>query len=85
MVVDATHIVWEMISAYLRGKEENLSSYDTRAPRPTAEQIKRAVVMLELWHKVAIQLEEVLGYDTTIGTDGWPVNDRHPSIFYSIS
>ena len=27
----------------------------------------------------AIQSEEVLGYDTTIGADGWPVDDRHPT------
>ena len=29
-------------------------------------------------HSGAIQSEEALGYDTTIGSDGWPVDDRHP-------
>ena len=43
-----------MISAYLRGEVENLPSSDTKAPRPTAKQIIRADVMLELWHKVAL-------------------------------
>jgi len=46
--------VWQMISAYLRGEVENLPSSDTKAPRPTAKQITRAEVMLELWHKVAL-------------------------------
>ena len=27
----------------------------------------------------AIQSEEVLGYDGTIGHDGWPVDPKHPS------
>ena len=27
----------------------------------------------------AIQSEEVLGYDGTIGQDGWPVDPKHPS------
>ena len=30
-------------------------------------------------HSGAIQSEEVLGYDGTIGQDGWPVDPRHPS------
>ena len=30
-------------------------------------------------HSGAIQSEEVLGYDATIGADGWPVDDRHPA------
>ena len=46
--------VWQMVSAYLRGEVENLPSSDTKAPRPTAKQITRAEVMLELWHKVAL-------------------------------
>ena len=25
-----------------------------------------------------IQSEEALGYDTTIGADGWPVDENHP-------
>ena len=41
--------VWQMVSAYLRGEVENLPSSDTKAPRPTAKQITRAEVMLELW------------------------------------
>ena len=30
-------------------------------------------------HSGAIQSEEVLGYDGTIGHDGWPIGPRHPS------
>ena len=29
-------------------------------------------------HSGAIQSEEVLGYDTTIGADGWPSDPKHP-------
>ena len=29
-------------------------------------------------HSGAIQSEEVLGYDATIGPDGWPVDPKHP-------
>ena len=47
--------VWQMVSAYLRGEVENLPTSDTKAPRPTAKQITRAEVMLELWHKVALK------------------------------
>ena len=46
--------VWQMISAYLRGEVENLPSSDTKAPRPTAKQITRAEMMLEMWHKLAV-------------------------------
>ena len=46
--------VWQMISAYLRGEGENLPSSDIKGPRLTAKQIIRAEVMLELWHKVAL-------------------------------
>ena len=46
--------VWQMISAYLRGEVENLSSSDTKTPRPTAKQITRAEVMLEMWHKLTV-------------------------------
>ena len=46
--------VWQMIRAYLRGEVENIPPSDTKAPRPTAKQITRAEVMLELWHKVAL-------------------------------
>ena len=46
--------VWQMISAYLRGEVENLPSSDTKVPRPTAKQITRAEVMLELWHHIAL-------------------------------
>jgi 5-methylcytosine-specific restriction protein A len=30
-------------------------------------------------HSGGIQSEEVLGYNTTIGADGWPVDARHPA------
>ncbi|MBT6298605.1 MAG: HNH endonuclease [Rhodobacteraceae bacterium] len=30
-------------------------------------------------HSGAIQSQEALGYDTTIGADGWPVDAKHPS------
>jgi 5-methylcytosine-specific restriction protein A len=29
-------------------------------------------------HSGAIQSEEVLGYDASIGADGWPVDPKHP-------
>jgi 5-methylcytosine-specific restriction protein A len=31
-------------------------------------------------HSGAIQSEEVKGYDSTIGQDGWPVSPNHPSV-----
>jgi 5-methylcytosine-specific restriction endonuclease McrA len=31
-------------------------------------------------HSGAIQSEEALGYDTTIGPDGWPTDPAHPSV-----
>ena len=43
-----------MVSAYLKGEIENLPSDETKAPRPSAKQITRAEVMLELWHNVAL-------------------------------
>ena len=46
--------VWQMVSAYLKGEIENLPSDETKAPRPSAKQITRAEVMLELWHHVAL-------------------------------
>lgn len=45
---------WQLVSAYLKGEIENLPSAETKAPRPTAQQITRAEVMLELWHHVAL-------------------------------
>ena len=29
-------------------------------------------------HSGAIQSEEALGYDATIGADGWPTDPKHP-------
>ena len=46
--------VWQMVSAYLRGELENLPSTETKAPRPSAKQITRAEVILELWHHIAL-------------------------------
>jgi len=31
-------------------------------------------------HSGDIQSTEALGYDTTIGADGWPTDPRHPSV-----
>ncbi len=31
-------------------------------------------------HSGSIQSKEALGYDTTIGADGWPVDGNHPSV-----
>ena len=31
-------------------------------------------------HSGSIQSEEALGYDTTIGADGWPSDPKHPSV-----
>ena len=30
-------------------------------------------------HSGAIQSEEALGYDATIGAHGWPVDDKYPT------
>ena len=46
--------VWQMVSSYLRGELENLPEPDTKAPRPSAKQISRAEVILELWHNAAL-------------------------------
>jgi len=46
--------VWQMVSAYLKGDIENLPSAETKAPRPSAQQVTRAEVILELWHHVAL-------------------------------
>ena len=46
--------VWQMVRAYLKGEIENLPSSDTKPPRPTAQQVSRAEVILELWHHVAL-------------------------------
>ena len=43
-----------MVSSYLRGELENLPEPDTKAPRPSAKQISRAEVILELWHNAAL-------------------------------
>lgn len=45
---------WQLVSAYLKGEIENLPSCETKAPRPTAQQITRAEAILELWHHVAL-------------------------------
>jgi len=45
---------WQLVSEYLKGDIENLPSCETKAPRPTAQQITRAEVILELWHHVAL-------------------------------
>ena len=45
---------WQLVSAYLKGEIENLPSAETKAPRPTAQQITRAEMILELWHHVAL-------------------------------
>ncbi|MFZ9078868.1 MAG: hypothetical protein ACO23H_10065 [Alphaproteobacteria bacterium] len=31
-------------------------------------------------HSGDIQSTEALGYDSTIASDGWPVDPRHPSV-----
>ena len=36
-------------------------------------------------HSVAIQSVEALGYDATIGADGWPVDAKYPNAPYLIS
>ena len=40
--------VWQMVRAYLKGEIENLPSSDMKPPRPTAQQVSRAEVILEL-------------------------------------
>ena len=46
--------VWQLTSAYLKGEIENLPSSETKAPRPSAQKVTRAEVILELWHHVAL-------------------------------
>jgi len=35
---------------------------------------------LRLGAGAAIQSEEVMGYNKAIGADGWPVDQKHPSV-----
>ena len=45
---------WQLISAYLRGEVEEIPEADARPPRPTAEQVTRSEVILEVWHRFAL-------------------------------
>ncbi|WP_171232181.1 hypothetical protein [Ruegeria sp. HKCCA4812] len=45
---------WQRISAYLRGEVEELPEIEARAPRPSAEQVTRSEIILEVWHRFCI-------------------------------
>ncbi len=45
---------WQRISAYLRGEVEELPEIETRPPRPSAEQVTRSEIILEVWHRYCL-------------------------------
>jgi len=45
---------WQLMSAYLRGDIESLPSSETKASRPSSEQIDRSELILYLWHHYAL-------------------------------
>jgi len=46
---------WQQMSAYLRGETEDQPEIEARPPEPTAEQISRAGMVLEVWHRAALK------------------------------
>ncbi len=47
--------MWQRISAYLRGEVEDLPEIEARPPRPSAEQVTRSEIILEVWHRFCLQ------------------------------
>jgi len=45
---------WQLMSAYLKGDIESLPSSQTKASRPTSEQIDRSELILYFWHHHAL-------------------------------
>ena len=45
---------WQLMSAYLKGDIESLPSSQTKASRPSSEQIDRSELILYLWHHYAL-------------------------------
>lgn len=46
---------WQLISAYINGQLDEMPTDDSRPPIPSSEQVSRAEVVLELWHKHALR------------------------------
>jgi hypothetical protein len=46
--------MWQKITAYLNGQLDELPEAESQPPRPSSEQITRADMVLELWHKTAL-------------------------------
>jgi hypothetical protein len=45
---------WQRISAYLRGEVEELPDIQSKPPRPSAEQVTRSEIILEIWHRFCL-------------------------------
>ena len=45
---------WQMISAYLQGQLSSLPEIKSRPPKPSAEEVDRAALILHLWHHYAL-------------------------------
>ena len=46
---------WQIISAYLQGQLTSLPEIESRPPKPSAEQVDRAALILHLWHHHALK------------------------------
>lgn len=47
--------IWHKMSAYLNGTLEEMPETEMRPPTPSAEEVTRAEMVIELWHKVALR------------------------------
>ena len=45
---------WQLMSAYLRGDLEEMPTEQVTPPQPTAEQVTRAEMVLDVWHRAAL-------------------------------
>lgn len=46
---------WAQLTAYLQGQVEDMPVEASRPPQPTAEQVSRAHVILDVWHAHALK------------------------------
>ena len=45
---------WQLISAYLKGELDEMPTTDATPPQPTAAQVTRSEIVLEVWHRAAL-------------------------------
>ena len=45
---------WQLMSAYLQGHLTSLPDIENRPPKPTAAEVDRAAIVLDLWHHCAL-------------------------------